>query len=258
MSVAISDVLAKALEQQAPAIISTGEGANRRDLMVQFTACRADSKSVGFWARVHEGDAKVIDRLIKSSDPVGVSFNTKGAKINFQTALLKKRRHNFIYKLLLLRWPEKIAVLEQRQKPRQWVPDRYRIAARIQALSPTGEIVSEAPVRIWDIGLEGASLICPDQPFSLSLNTESKLNVIIRPPDSDKEYAYLATHRHLTRLSDEKLRLGVQFTPSGDPSSAPGQRALKALVDELNELCGRHEMLGQLRHPNSQRIAPPR
>ncbi|HEV8378961.1 MAG TPA: hypothetical protein VGQ99_04400 [Tepidisphaeraceae bacterium] len=256
MSVAISDVLAKALEQQAPAIISSGEGAERRDLMVQFTGWRADSKSVGFWARVHEGDAKVIDRLIKSADPVGVSFNTKGAKINFQTALLKKRRHNLIYKLLLLRWPEKIAVLEQRQKPRQWVPERYRIQARIQALSPKGETMSEAPVRIWDIGLEGASLICPDQPFSLSLNTQSTLKVIIRPPDSQKEHAYLATHRHLTRLSDEKLRLGVQFTPSGDPTSAPAQRALKAMVDELNAFCGQHEMLDHLRQPGGQRIGP--
>ncbi len=247
MSDGNSDVLAKALEHHSPAIISTGEGKDRRDVLVQFTTARSDSSSVGFWARVHHGDAKLIDKLIKSAEDVGVSFNTSSAKINFRTALLKKRRRHLIHKLLLIRWPEKISVVEQRQKPRVWVPERYRLGAWIQTLSPAGEGLSEAPVRVWDIGLEGASLICPNQ-FSLSLSSEATIKVIIQPPDSAKGHSYLASQRHLTRLSDQKLRLGVQFAPTADPSTAPAQRALKALINELDQVCGAHAMMGELRH----------
>ena len=247
MSAADSDVLAKALEHQSPAVVSTGEGKDRRDVLVQFTNSRSDSSTIGFWARVHHGDAKLIDKLIRSAEDVGVSFNTSGAKINFKTAVLKKRRRHLIHKLLLLRWPEKISVVEQRQKPRVWVPDRFRLAAKIQTLSPTGEVLSEAPVRLWDIGLEGASLICPNQ-FSLSLSSETTIRITIQTPDSPKTHSYLASQRHLTRLSDEKLRLGVQFTPTADPSTAPAQRALKALINELDQVCGAHTMMGELRH----------
>src|SRR5689334_19987853 len=140
MSAGTPDVLAKAMEHQSPAVISTGEGKDRRDVLVQFTTSRTDSSALGFWARVHHGDAKLIDKLLKSAEDVGVSFNTSSAKINFRTALLKKRRRHLIHKLLLLRWPEKISVVEQRQKPRVWVPDRFRLLAKIQTLSPAGEV----------------------------------------------------------------------------------------------------------------------
>jgi hypothetical protein len=152
-----------------------------------------------------------------------------------------------IHKLLLLKWPEKISVVEQRQKPRVWVPDRYRLAAKIQTLGKDGAVLSEAPARVWDIGLEGASLICPNQ-FSLSLNNETMIRITIWPPDTGKAHSYLASQRHLTRLSDQKLRLGVQFAPTGDPSTAPDQRALKALINELDAVCGAHAMMGELRH----------
>src|SRR5689334_19112605 len=94
MSDANSDVLAKALEQHSPAIISAGEGNDRRDVLVQFTSVRTDGSAIGFWARVHHGDARLIDKLIKSSQDVAVSFNTNSAKINFRTTLLKKRRRH--------------------------------------------------------------------------------------------------------------------------------------------------------------------
>jgi len=247
MSDGNSDVLAKALEQHSPAIISSGDGKDRRDVLVQFTSVRTDASALGFWARVHHGDARLIDRLIKSAEDVGVSFNTSSAKINFRTALLKKRRRHLIHKLLLIRWPEKISVVEQRQKPRVWVPDRYRLAAKIQTIGKDGAVLSEAPARVWDIGLEGASLICPNQ-FSLSLSNETTIRVTIWPPDSGKSYSYLASQRHLTRLSDQKLRLGVQFAPTADPSTTPAQRALKALINELDAVCGAHAMMGELRH----------
>src|SRR5688572_6855063 len=109
MSAANTDVLAKALEDHSPAVICTGEGKERRDVLVTFTTARTDASAVGCWARVHVGDGKLIDKLIKSGEEVAVSFSTSGAKINFKTTVLKKRRRHLIHKLLLLRWPEKIS-----------------------------------------------------------------------------------------------------------------------------------------------------
>src|SRR3954468_13675848 len=102
MAAANLEVLAKAMERQIPAVISAGEGLARREMMIQFTSIRAQSNSPGFWARVHEGDSKVMDQLIKSADPVAVTFNTENRRVNFKTSLLKRRRHNLIQRLLLI------------------------------------------------------------------------------------------------------------------------------------------------------------
>src|SRR6266702_698502 len=208
-----SELLAAALEQHSPAIISAGEGKDRRDVLIQFTSLRTDASNVGFWARVHHGDAKLIDKLIKSGTDVEVSFSTSSAKINFRTTLLRKRRRHLIHKVLLLKWPEKISVVEQRHKPRVWVPDRYRLAAKIETLSADGQVLRSAPVRVWDLGVEGASVVCPNQ-FSLSLGNEATIRLTMQAPDSGKSFCYLASQRHLTRLSDQKLRLGLQFAPT--------------------------------------------
>jgi hypothetical protein len=144
-------------------------------------------------------------------------FNTSSAKINFRTAVVKKRRQHLIHKLLLLKWPEKISVVEQRQKPRVWVPDRYRLAAKIQTLGKDGAVLSEAPARVWDIGLEGASLICPNQ-FSLSLNNETMIRITIWPPDTGKA-VYLASQRH-RQQAIRNCGWACSLRPTGDPSTA--------------------------------------
>jgi hypothetical protein len=254
MSAGNADVLSKALEEHSPAVISSGEGKERRDLLVTFTTARSDASAEGFWTRVHIGDAKLIERLIKTGQEVGLSFSTSSAKINCKTKVLRKRRRHFIHTLLLLKWPEKISVVEQRHKPRVWVPDRFRLAAKIETLGPDGQVQSSAPVRVWDLGLEGASVICPNQ-FSLSLSSDATIRLTMQPPDSPKQHSYLASQRHLTRLSDQKLRLGLQFNPTADPSTAPAQRALKALINELDAVCGAHAMMGDLR-PKALKVHP--
>ena len=247
MSAGNADVLSKALEAHSPAILSAGEGKDRRDLLVTFTTARTDASAEGFWTRVHVGDGKLIDQLIKSGSEVGLSFSNSSAKINCKTRLIRQRRQHFIHKLLLLKWPERISVVEQRHKPRVWVPDRFRLAAKIETLGADGQVLSAAPVRVWDLGLEGASVICPHH-FSLKLGSDATIRLTLQPPDSPKQHSYLASQRHLTRLSDQKLRLGLQFNPTADPSTAPAQRALKALINELDAVCGAHAMMGELRN----------
>jgi hypothetical protein len=256
MSAANSEVLAKAVEHHSPAVISAGEGKDRRDVLVQFTTARTDASAVGFWARVHHGDVKLVDRLIRSGADVGVSFNTNSAKINFRTALLKRRRRFLVHKLLLLRWPEKISVVEQRQKPRVWVPDRYRMTARAQTISATGEVMSEAAVRVWDLGLEGASLICPTEPFGLSLGKEASVRLMIRLPDSQQEHVYPASQRHVTQLSDQKLRLGVQFTQTPDVSTEPAKQVLQMLVNELDQASRTYRIMAELHRGMNPNTTP--
>jgi len=247
MSAENSELLTRAMESQIPAVISTGEGTARRDMMVQFTSTIKETNAAGFWTRLHEGDGRLIDQLIKSAQPVTVSFNTQGAKVNLQCSLLKKRRHNLMQKLLLLSWPQSIQAVEQRHKPRVWVPQRYRIGARLVVISPGGNEVGQTPVRVWDIGMEGASLICPTAPFILSMSKDSSVKVMLRPPDSEKEHTFAGTHRYMIHLTDERVRMGVQFVASQDPFAGAAQRALRGMVDELDAVCGRNDMLGALR-----------
>ena len=62
------------------------------------------------------------------------------------------------------------------------------------------------------------------------------LKIILRMRAGD--HGYPAQYRHMSPASDQTLRLGVQFIPSGDPSADEAHHALVGLIEELDQLCG--------------------
>jgi hypothetical protein len=94
----------------------------------------------------------------------------------------------------------------------------------------------ESDAQVWDIGMEGASLICPTNKRLIGMVKDAWLKVNLRI--RSKEYGYPALYRHMSPASDDTMRLGVQFIPSGDPSAAAAHDALERLVSELDKLCG--------------------
>jgi hypothetical protein len=230
------ELLRSAMEREAPAVLTAGEGPARRQVMVQFAKGRPNN-SPEIWAYFHEADGRIIDRLIESGGPVGLWFQNEASMVLFESTLVKKRKA-LTRKLLLLSWPQNISIVEERHQPRRLVPESFQISARLQVLTPNREVEHEIHARIWDIGLEGASLICPFQHSLISLVKDAWLKVVLRVRDAQHEYGFPALFRHMSHVSDETLRLGLQFIPSGDPSAASANAALAALVNELNQLCG--------------------
>jgi len=234
MAVANMDLLKRAMAREAPAIITSGDGPARRQLMIQFAG--ADQKTAqGLWAHFHDQDGALVQRLIDAGNPVGIWFQTDASMVQFSAMLLKKR-HSLTRHHVLIESPISISIVEERHQPRWMVPASFPLTAKVQVLAPNRQVEFESDAQVWDIGMEGASLICPTNKRLIGMVKDAwlKINLCTR----SKEYGYPALYRHMSPASDDTLRLGVQFIPSGDPSAAAAHDALVRLVDELDKLCG--------------------
>jgi hypothetical protein len=214
--------------------VTVGEGPARRQVMVQFESS-SHNNPAGMWAHFHEQDSALLQRLIDSGQPVAVWFQSEASMLQFSSLLLKKK-HGLAHKQLLIDWPASISIVEERHQPRWMIPASFQISGRVQVLAPNRAVELETDAQVWDIGMEGASLICPTDPRLIRMAKDAwlKVNLKIR----GKEHGYAALYRHMSPASDHTLRLGVQFIPSGDPAAASAQEALVKLVDELSQLCG--------------------
>ncbi|HEV8291843.1 MAG TPA: hypothetical protein VGP94_07950 [Tepidisphaeraceae bacterium] len=233
MAVANMELLKRAMEREAPAIITAGDGPARRQLMIQFAG--ADQKTPeGIWAHFHDQDAPLVQRLIDAKNPVGIWFQSDASMVQFSAPLLKKR-HSLTRHLVLVERPTSISIVEERHQPRWLVPVSFSLSAKVQVLAPNRDVEFETPAQVWDLGMEGASLICPTNRRLIGMVKDAWLKVILHKWGQDNAYA--ALYRHISPASDKTLRLGVQFIPSGDPAAASAHDALVRLVDALDKLC---------------------
>jgi hypothetical protein len=234
MAVANMELLRGAIQREAPAIVTAGDGPARRQVMIQF-ANRNDKDPQGFWADFHEQDAALLQRLIDAGNPVGIWFQSDASMVQFSSMLLKKK-HGLAHKQLLIEWPASISIVDERHQPRWMVPVSFPLSARVQVLAPNRAVEFESEAQVWDVGAEGASIICPTDQRLINTAKDAWLKVLLRI--RGKEHAYPALYRHMSPASDETLRLGVQFIPSGDPSAASAHDALVRLIEELDQLRG--------------------
>jgi hypothetical protein len=234
MSVANMQLLRRAVERESPAIVTAGDRPARRQVMIQFESS-SHNNPAGMWAHYHEQDAGLLQRLIDAGEPVGVWFQSEALMLQFSSLLLKKK-HGLAHKQLLIDWPACITVVEERHQPRWMIPASFQISGRVQVLAPDRAVELETNAQVWDIGMEGASLICPTDKKLIQMAKDAWLKVRLKI--RGKEHDYAALYRHMSPASDHTLRLGVQFIPSGDPAAASAQEALSKLVEELSQLCG--------------------
>jgi len=232
MAAANLDLLKRAIQREVPAIITAGDGPSRRQLMIQFDAGQTSPQ--GIWAHFPEQDGALVQRLIDLRNPVAVWFQSGSSMVQFSGLLLKKR-HGLGRHMVLIEPPSTISIVEERHQPRWMVPVSFPLAATMQVLAPNRVVEFESAARVWDIGMEGASLICPTNKRIIGMVKDAWLKVALHIRGT--EHGYPAVYRHMSPASDQTMRLGVQFMPSGDPSAAGAHEALVSLVNELNELC---------------------
>jgi len=233
MGVANLELLKLAIEREAPAVLTAGEGPARRQLMVQFAAPK-EKNTPGIWAHFHETDGGIIDRLIASHTSVALWFQNGPSMLQLQSTLLKKKS-GLAARIVLMAWPEQISIIEERHKPRWMIPASLQISAKVQVLAPNRVVEFESEAQVWDLGMEGASLIFPTSKKVIRIVKEAWLKVILRI--RGQEHSFAALYRHMSPASDRTMRMGVQFIPSGDPSAATAQEALVKLVSELEHMC---------------------
>src|SRR5687767_10504782 len=216
MAVANKELLKRAQEREAPAIITAGDGPARRQVMIQFADPR-DNSAEAFWAHIHEQDLALVQRLIDAGEAVVVWFQSGSSMLQFSSLLLKKK-HGLMKNLVLIENPDAISIVEERHQPRWMVPASFPLLAKVQVLAPNREVEFETDAQVWDIGAEGASIICPSDKRLRGMVKDAWLKVLLSIRGN--EHGYPALYRHMSPASDNTLRLGVQFIPSGDPAAA--------------------------------------
>jgi hypothetical protein len=244
-------LLSNAIGQKAPAVIAVGQGVVRRELLVKFVTAVYDPEVTGYWAQVYEGDSELIDKLIEAAEPVMVGTQSGGAKIYFESVILGKRRQGLMQRQILLRLPEDASVMEQRSAPREWVPERMRLTAHLQVLGGDGRVTGNFAATLWDLGRDGASVVVGGERMLKKLKANAALKLQIERPDPQLHLTFTAKHRHMDSISDQRIRLGIQFVHSGDLSKHD-QEQFANLLDELRKE-GIRDSMGSLTHPTLER-----
>jgi c-di-GMP-binding flagellar brake protein YcgR len=229
--------LDKAIQKRLPATLCASVVDQRHQLDIRFMN-PAEAGGDGFWAELKE-DRPFVDGLIKNAATVEVSFNLDDAKVFFDTSILRKRTRYWAKKLVLLRFPERLSVVEQRGNARTFVPDDVNIYAKVYRAS--GGSGADQPLvswRLFDLSAGGAGVICPHDPRLLALKPGEPLHVIVT--FDDKGVPLAASHRYAQILSASSMRLGIQFDES-QPRVV--QEEFKRLLAQLTELrTARHIM----------------
>ena len=233
MSVHCPEQLDKAIQKRLPAKLCASVADVRHQLDIRFMQVvdPPGPDGGGFWAELSE-DRPFLDRLIKDAATVEISFNLDDAKVFFDSTILRKRSRYWAKKLVLLKFPERLSVVEQRGAARTFVPDDIDIYAKV--FRAAGGPGADQPLvcwRLFDLSAGGAGLICPLDQRLLSLRQGEPLHVIVT--HNDKGIPLAATHRYAQVLSASSLRLGIQFS---DSQPRPVREEFQRLLAHLTEM----------------------
>lgn len=231
MSVSL-EMLDKAVESGRDGVISVRDGGTTHQIHVRFAGGGKEDGQDGFWSMVIEGDADVLEWLVRAHATIEVSFNTEQASVFFDSALLKKRKQWFSQRVFMKR-PEQVNVIERRKDNREQVPDDVEVAARITRPDDSTSPVCELVARVWDVSPTGASFLCrADQPLpKLAVGEPLAITLIF----NGAEHRVTAHHRYTQRLSSSSVRLGVQFNLEDKVDPALAAR-FRQLVEDLQSL----------------------
>jgi c-di-GMP-binding flagellar brake protein YcgR len=208
MSVHCPEQLDKAIQKRLPARLCASVAEERQQLEIRFMHAPDSEQADGFWVELKE-HRPFVDRLIQDALTVEISFNLDDAKVFFDSAILRKRNRYWLKRLVLLRFPERISVVEQRGSARTFVPDDVDIYAKIYRAAGPGSHEPLVSWRLFDLSAGGAGVICPHDPRLVSLKPGEPLYVIVT--FGEKGLPLNATHRYVQVLSASSIRLGIQF-----------------------------------------------
>lgn len=231
MSVHCPEQLDKAIQKRLPARLCASVADVRHQLDIRFMQLvDPPGPDAGFWAELSE-DRPFLDRLIKDAATVEISFNLDDAKVFFDSTILRKRSRYWAKKLVLLKFPERLSVVEQRGSTRTFVPDDIAVYAKVFRASGPGAHEPLVAWRLFDLSAGGAGIICPRDQRLLSLKPGEPLYVIVT--HNDRGIPLAATHRYTQVLSASSVRLGIQFN---DAQPRPVREEFERLLAHLTEM----------------------
>lgn len=235
------DMLLDAIARSAGAVLSLPHGDTLRHHKSRFLS---ESPS-GFWVAAAPGEHRLIESLIASQQPAGISFRAGHLKVVFASPI---QRRDPVYRAstatsidaLLLSFPSEIKAVQRRTSYRVAVPPASAIVARVWRIPPDAYLPARPPAsqelgcEIRDLSAAGIGLTlrgAGGQPPGISGADRLRIELTHA---GGKMLLEGRMKYPLEAPAEETVRAGVQFQPL--PDSKAGRQAKAQLTRIVGEL----------------------
>ena len=246
------DMLLDAIARSAGAVLSLPHGDALRHHKSRFLSeCPS-----GFWVAAAPGEHKLIESLISSQQPAGISFRDGHLKVVFASQIQKRdpaHRVNTAASIdaLLLSFPSEIKAVQRRTSYRVSVPEESDLTARVwriplEAHLPARPLASqELSCKLRDLSAAGIGLTFHgDGDKPLSLSNEDRLRIELTHT-AGKLLLEGRMRYPIDPPASEMIRAGIQFQPLPDTKAGRQCKAqLTRIVGELQREEARRVRLG--------------
>lgn len=199
----------------------------------------------GIWLESASADAVLVDSLIESAKPVGVSFKSGDNKAVFSGLLLRREtayriNADITVEAVLIRNPEDVKVVQRRNTYRVRVPKDYELSARIWRIGKEVDLndrplsAAEVETHLIDISIGGMGVTLrgnDGQPPVITTEDRLRIELLVHgePVVIEGRLRY-----HSTPLKGDTCRAGIQFQALQD--DIEGRRITALLTRMLGEL----------------------
>jgi c-di-GMP-binding flagellar brake protein YcgR len=239
MKSADQQILRDAISRNAGIVISLPSAGMLRHCKSRLLA----SDENGFWIQAPPDETSLVNELMTSRQPIGISLKSATNKVVFTTIILQLQSAMQINKettvnALMLVWPEELKAVQRRADYRVTVLPDAEISVRTwritehHYLKDRPPAVAQFEVTLRDLSVGGMGVVCAFDPVAPKLTPDQRLRAVITHPDG--ELLLEGRVKHIRTLPNGDLKVGVSFKKLED--GIEGRQALASLTQVVGQL----------------------
>jgi c-di-GMP-binding flagellar brake protein YcgR len=236
-----NQLLLDAMQRNAGLVVSLPSAGMLRHHRSRFLAVEDE----GFWIEMPAGEQPLIDELIATEQPAGISFRSGGTKVVFAAQVLRRKAQHAIngqttIPALFLRHPQEIKAIQRRSNYRVQVPEGESMSVRIWRIGPGVQLRDrplaklELRVKLRDLSVGGVGvLIQGDDGKPPVITIDDRLRIELTTKDLCLLLEGCLRHP-VPPVMGDTVRAGVQFNSL--EKNIEGRQILATLTRIVGEL----------------------
>jgi c-di-GMP-binding flagellar brake protein YcgR len=252
MKSADKESLRDAIARNAGAVLSLPSAGMLRHHKTRFLA----PEEIGFWIEAPAGEKGLIDQLISTEHPVGMSLKSGSVKVVFTTMMRSFQEGMQINRdtavdALLLAWPDDLKAIQRRSDYRVQVPIDGDVAVKVWRI-PEHHFLADKPqastqlgATLRDLSVGGMGIVVEMKADEPKLTPDQRLRVTIHYADGG-QLLLEGRVKHIKSLPSGKFRVGCQFKKmQGDLEGRQAVATITHVVGTLQREEIRRRRLGR-------------
>jgi c-di-GMP-binding flagellar brake protein YcgR len=239
MKPADQQILRDGISRNAGIVISLPSAGMLRHCKSRLLA----SDENGFWVQAPADETPLVNELMSSKQPVGISLKSATNKVVFTTVILQFQSAMQINKetavdSLMLVWPAELKAVQRRADYRVTVLPDAEISVRVWRISEhhylkeRPQAVAQLEAKLRDLSVGGMGVVCPFDAVSPKLTPDQRLRLVVTHPEG--ELLLEGRVKHIRTLTDGDLKVGIHFKKLEE--GIEGRQALASLTQVVGQL----------------------